>query len=110
VRTFLLGRRLCWLEGEVNGAFGQCRGIVDDVRAIRCVDYEVLCPREAGELGCGAGTVVLYESGLAIAASDREARAKHLRALLIAAAECRALTEKIDVHEQDKHAKHEKHA
>ena len=108
VRTFLLGRRLCWLEGEVNAAFGQCRAIVDDPRAIRTVDYEVLFPREAAELGCGVGAVVLYESGLALAAADREARAKHLRALLIAAAECRVLTEKIVVHEHDKH-EHDKH-
>ena len=39
VQTFLFKRRLCWLEAQVNAAFGQCRSIVDDARAIRTVDY-----------------------------------------------------------------------
>ncbi len=102
VQTFLFKRRLCWVEGQVNAAFGQNRSLVDDGRAIRGLDYEVLCLREAMELGFGAGTVILFETGLVLAASDREERAKHLRGLLVAAAECRALTEHVGIHEHGK--------
>lgn len=100
IRTFRLGPRLCWLEVDVNSAFGQKRPITDDARAIRGVDYEVLCPREACEIGpwTSAGATVLFDSGLALAANDCDDRAKHLRALLLAAAECRAQVEHIGVH------------
>ena len=103
IQTLLFEKRLCWPEPQINAAFHQNRSIVDDPRAIRTRDYEVLCPREAHEMGCGAGgTVILFESGLAIAASDRGEVATHLRGLLVAAAEFRSLVEHLGSHEHHK--------
>jgi hypothetical protein len=106
VRTFVFGKRLAWLENEINCAMRCPRSIVEDPRAIRTVDYEILCPRECEAFGPGvpAGIVVLFETGVVLACSDE--RAKHLRRLLMAAAECRSLNEHVGVHEQHEHEKH----
>ena len=101
IRTFLFNRRVCWLECEVNAAFGQNRSLVDDARAIRGVDYEVLCQPEANELASAmGGLIIVFETGLALAASDREERATHLRGLLLAVAEFRSQVEHLGVYER----------
>lgn len=110
VRTFLFGKRLAWLENEINQAL-RCpqRCIVDDPRAIRNVDYQVLYQRECEPFGPGvpAGFVVLFETGLALAATDE--RGKHIRALLMAAAECRSLNEHVGIHERHEDGRPEVH-